>query len=166
YWRWIIVGLCRGNRVVDRIRRVVEVPGFQRDIDHSARSHIHEHVRFNRCLALCGWGFDLLDDGVVRVRLVGLCKKVVAVTQSDSPDGIRLWELDEDHKMRLSRNRIRIGQRYNSLLGGARRLYTSGLFHSRHRFRLCEAGNASSANQHEAQGESSDSSHGCNTSSL
>ena len=158
--------LCRGNRVVNRIRGVVKLPSLQGDVDHVSRGHVHEHVRFNRCLALCGWRFDLLDDGVVRVRLVRLCEKVVAVTESDSPDGIRLWELDEDHEMRLSRNRIRIGQRYNSLLGDARRLYTSGLFHRRHRFRLREAGDTASANQCQPQGESSDLSHGCNTSSL
>src|SRR5947208_11809231 len=127
YWRGIIVGLCRGNRVVNRIRGVVELPGFQRDIDNSARGHVHEHVRFNRRFALCSWRFDLLDNGVVRVRLVGLCEKVVAVTQSDSSDGIPFWELHEDRVMWLSRNRIWVGQRCNTRLGGAGRLYTSGL---------------------------------------
>ena len=166
HWRRIIFRLRGRNEIVNRIRRVFELPGFQRDIHYSARSHIHQHVGFNGCLALCGWRFDLLDDCVVRVRFVGFCKKVVAITQSYSSDGIRLRELDEDRKMRLGRNRIRIAQRYDSRVVGARRLYTSGLFHGRDRFRLREAGNAGSPNQQKNQGESSNLSHGCNTSSL
>ncbi len=55
HWRRIIFWVADRfgrNGVVNRICRVFELPGFQRDIHYSARGHIHQHVRFNWCLAL------------------------------------------------------------------------------------------------------------------
>src|SRR4029077_1946939 len=110
--------------------------------------------------------FDLLDDRVMRIGLIGFGQKVIAVAQRYSSDGIRLWKLHEYGKMGLGRDRVRIDQRCDVSIGRAGCLLSLLLLHDCGRFGLCETRKTSNTNEEEEQSEARCICHGCKTSSL